>query len=284
MAIFDLTHARHDPAHCLAKGLFRSLRKGERKKLKLNVTYDHGAQQIRFVGFEPLGADDLRYLQGLVALGGPGGVILEPEPESEESPKAHLRLFLEPKLEATGMDALAVRSTISHLLHEVGLSRSGQNIEAMRESLCRMANVTVIVRKGAREASFKLLSYGFDEDTGELLVALNPRLCGAILGTSKKYVHIELAEVRRLASDPARLIHQRLCAWVDVGKTGDVKMETLIEYVWPDAATNPNTMKSRKSVVRRALAELRALAWSVDEYASGKFTIQRAALQIEGAM
>ncbi|MET3109463.1 hypothetical protein AAKU58_004320 [Oxalobacteraceae bacterium GrIS 1.18] len=39
---FDLTHARHDPAHCLAPGLFRSLKRGDRKKLKLDVTYPYG--------------------------------------------------------------------------------------------------------------------------------------------------------------------------------------------------------------------------------------------------
>ncbi|WP_268915743.1 replication protein C, IncQ-type, partial [Aeromonas caviae] len=33
---------RHDPAHCLAPGLFRSLKRGERKRLKLDVTYTHG--------------------------------------------------------------------------------------------------------------------------------------------------------------------------------------------------------------------------------------------------
>lgn len=52
---FELTHARHDPIHCLAPGLFRSLKRGERKKLKLDVTYRYGAaEQVRFVGFEPL--------------------------------------------------------------------------------------------------------------------------------------------------------------------------------------------------------------------------------------
>lgn len=62
---FDLTHARHDPAHCLAPGLFRSLKRGDRKKLKLDVTYPYGeGEQIEFSGPEPLGADDLRILQG----------------------------------------------------------------------------------------------------------------------------------------------------------------------------------------------------------------------------
>lgn len=105
---FDLTHARHDPMHCLVPGLFRSLKRGERKKLKLDVTYHYAEnEQARFVGFEPLGADDMRLLQGLVALGGPKGIILTSEPTAD-LPK-QLRLFLEPKFDAVGQDALVVR-------------------------------------------------------------------------------------------------------------------------------------------------------------------------------
>ncbi|MBP8151671.1 MAG: replication protein C, partial [Xylophilus sp.] len=64
----NLTHARHDPMHCLAPGLFRSLKRGDRKKLKLDVTYRYGDNECaRFIDFEPLGADDMRLLQGLVA-------------------------------------------------------------------------------------------------------------------------------------------------------------------------------------------------------------------------
>lgn len=76
----DLTHVRHDPAHCLAPGLFRSLKRGDRKRCKLDVTYTFGEDEsMRFVGFEPLGADDMRLLQGIVALGGPNGILLTPE-------------------------------------------------------------------------------------------------------------------------------------------------------------------------------------------------------------
>ena len=57
----DLTHVRHDPAHCLAPGLFRSLKRGDRKRCKLDVTYTFGEDEsMRFVEFEPLGADDMR--------------------------------------------------------------------------------------------------------------------------------------------------------------------------------------------------------------------------------
>jgi hypothetical protein len=270
--VFDLTHARHDPAHCLAPGLFRSLKRGERKRLKLDVTYQFGHGCIaRFVGFEPLGADDMRLLQGLVALGGPGGIILTPEPTAD-LPK-QLRLFLEPQFDAAEQDALVVRESMSKLLAEVGLSDGGDNIRALKASLLRMSNVTVIVTQGSKQASFHLLSYAFDDEDGRLFVALNPRITEAVLG-KRPHTRIELSEVRSLQSDPARLMHQRLCGWIDPGKSGRAELDTLCSYVWPDAA-NDEAMKKRRQAARKALRELADAGWKVSEYASGKWEIGR---------
>ncbi|WP_454764051.1 replication protein C, IncQ-type [Cupriavidus campinensis] len=270
---FDLTHARHDPMHCLVPGLFRSLKRGDRKKLKLDVTYRYAEnEQVRFVGFEPLGADDMRLLQGLVALGGPKGIILTADPAAD-LPK-QLRLFLEPKFDAVGQDALVVRESMTRLLGEIGLTDGGDNIRAIKACLLRMANVTVAVTKGSRQRSFHLMSYAFDEGDGRLFVALNPQIAEAILGR-RPYTRIEMAEVRALQSDPARLIHQRLCGWIDPGKAGRVELNTICGYVWPDLAANPNTIKTRQQTARRALAELVAVDWKITEYARGKWEVGR---------
>lgn len=270
---FDLTHARHDPMHCLAPGLFRSLQRGERKRLKLDVTYHYAEnEQARFVGFEPLGADDMRLLQGLVALGGPKGIILTPEPTAD-MPK-QLRLFLEVKFDAVEQDALVVRESITKLLGEIGLTDGGGNIKAIKASLLRMANVTVVVTKGSRQASFHLMSYAFDDEDGRLFVALNPRIAESILG-KRPYTRIEMAEVRGLASDPARLMHQRLCGWIDPGKSGRVELDTLCGYVWPDVAKNDEAMKKRRQTARKALAELASVGWAASEYARGRWEISR---------
>ena len=209
---FNLTHARHDPTHCLAPGLFRSLKRGDRKKLKLDVTYQYGeGEQARFIGFEPLGADDMRLLQGLVALGGPQGIILTPEPTAE-IPK-QLRLFLEPKFDAVEKDALVVRESITKLLAEIGLTDGGDNIKSIRASLVRMSNVTVMVKRGTQQASFHLMSHAFDEADGRLFACLNPRIAEAILGR-RPHTRIEMAEVPKLRTDPARLNPQRNCRWM----------------------------------------------------------------------
>lgn len=82
-------------------------------------------------------------------------------------------------------------------------------------------------------------------------------------------------EVRGLQTDPARLIHQRLCGFIDLGKSRLVELETLCGYVWPDQTTNQNTIKKRRKTARKALAELVAVGWKLDEYARAKWEIRR---------
>jgi hypothetical protein len=275
---FDLTHARHDPAHCLAPGLFRSLKPGDRKKLKLDVIYRYGEnEQIEFSGPEPLGADDLRILQGLVAMGGPNGVILSPEPTANV-PK-QLRLFLEPKWEAAQKNALVVKGSYRKLAREIGYRDidNGKVFRLIRASIERLWKVSIIMRVGKRRMGFKLLSeYASDEEDGKLFVALNPRIADAILG-NRPYTYIDMHEVRALQSDPTRLIHQRLSGWIDPGKTGRVTIETLVSYVLgskPDPVSDRGERK-RKSEATKALRFLETIGWKIDEYSSGKFEIFR---------
>lgn len=109
-----------------------------------------------------------------------------------------------------------------------------------------------------------LAAYASDEGTGDLYVALNPRIASAIMGTAP-YARIDLGEVRKLDSDPARLIHQRLCGWIDPGKSGGVGIETISAYVWPDDAGNKATKRKRWTRVRKAISEIKALGWRVEE-------------------
>jgi len=268
----ELTHVRHDPAHCLAPGLFRSLPKGGRKTQKLDLTYHFGKNEsIRFIGFEPLGADDMRFLQGIVAFAGPNGLMLTTQPETETG--RQLRLFLEPRFDAIEQDALIVRESLPRLLAEIGLTDGGENIDALKASLLRMSNVTVLVTQGKKQAAFHLMSHAFNGDDGRLWIALNPRIAESVLGR-RSFTRICMTEIRGLKTDPARLMHQRLCGWIDPGKSGRVEMDTLCGYVWPEP-TNPEAMKKRRQTARRALGELAAVGWTVSEYAHGKWGLKR---------
>jgi hypothetical protein len=259
--------------------LFRSLKRGERKKLKLDVTYEFGKDSIRFWGPEPLGADDMRILQGLVAMasisGEDGrGILLHPEPRTEAGQQ--LRLLLETKFDAQAADAMVVKGSYRQLAKEIGYVDvdGGAAFKAIRDCIERLWAVSVIVERNGKRQGFRILSeYASDDSDGRLFVALNPRLADAIMG-SAQHLRIEMDEVRQLSTDPARLMHQRL-HWINAGATERVTLDTLCGYIWPEPADNPNTIKTRKQTARKALAELAGISWKSDEYAPGKFNITR---------
>lgn len=252
MTKFDLTHARHDPAHCLAPGLFRSLKRGERKTSKLDVTYEFGqGQKIEFSGPEPLGADDLRILQGLVAMAGPAGLVLSPEPKTDAG--LQLRLFMEPKWDAIRQDAMVVKGSYRALAKEIGYANI-EDTKPIRDCIERLWKVSIIALSGGKRRGFRLLAeYASDDAAGKLFVALNPMIAQAVMG-GNQHVRINLWEVRSLKSDAARLIHQRLCGWIDPGRSRRIELDTLCSYVWPDpaSATTMQTSATSQRVPARA--------------------------------
>lgn len=278
------SRARHDPLHCLTPGLFRSLKKGERQKQKLDIRYVFGDASVRFWGPEPLGVDDMRVLQGLVALasaahpqrGAEHIDWLEEAPATEEGQQ--LRLLLEPKFDATQAKALVVRDSYRRLARVIGYEdcESGSAFRALRASIERLWAVSVVVEKSGKRQGFRILSeYASDGLQGKLTVALNPRLAEAIVG-ARQYYQLDMEEVRRLRTDCARLLHQRL-HWVNPGRTAKVSLETLCDYVWPDTSDNAETLKSRRKSVRQALTNLQELGWSVAEPVRGQLEIGRPA-------
>lgn len=182
-------------------------------------------------------------------------------------------MFLEPKWEAVQHDAMVVKGSYRTLAREVGYADI-DNTRPIRDCIERLWKVSIIAQIGRKRQGFRLLSeYASDEQDGKLYVALNPLIARAVMGG--QHIRINMAEVRELQADPARLIHQRLCGWIDVGKSGRVELDTLCGYVWPDETTNPNTVKKRRQTARKALAELAAVGWTVDEYVKGKWVIGR---------
>lgn len=279
---FELTHARHDAALCQAPGLFQSLqlRKGGRRP-SFDITSTRGATAIRFVGFQVLGVDDMRLLQVLVALGGLRGVTLTQHPTLLAP--LQLRASLALQYSAETRNGLVIHEKLSTILTELGQTRAGKNYAQLKNSLFRLAAVTVSVTTDAADkstktqASFQLLSYIFDQKTGRLMLCLNPQLADAALGQCQ-YTRIDLNEVRALKTAPAHLIHQRLCGYINAGACHNVKMETLCGYVWPVTSRIKETLNTRQRAVRAALKELTGsgCAWVVTEYAKHKFTIERA--------
>ena len=282
-------YAAHDPDCVLAPGLFRSLPPGkDARKHRLEVNYVAGKRRVQFLSPDLLGADDMRVMQGLMAV----AMGWEDEDwlkiDAPDGPYGEqFALQFEAKDAMYNQIALRVEGSFASVARAVGLDpNAGGTIKGVRESLRRLAALTVFVEDDGWGGSCHFLSFAWSDklrrpgSAGGLAVALNPRLADmALYGREGggKYVRIDMREVRALRSSAARLIHQRLCGWIDAGKTGKVKLDTLCGYVWPERVKTTRGMEKRRRTVRRALTELRNLPrpWTATEYVRGKFEITR---------
>ncbi len=270
------TVARHDPAHCLIPGVFQTRKRGRRKGHNLDVSYRFNkTTSVRFIGFEPLGADDMRVMQGALAIAGAESRAKTIDLDGQQSEIGkQLALLLEPKLEAVKQEAVAIRTTWRRLAREMGVGDGGQNFKDMEASLLRLSNVTAIIERDGWKWSCHLSSYAVHTD-GRLCISLNPRVSDAMLGRSQ-YTHIDMREVRAKLSDFTRILHQRLCAIVDPGQVQTVGLGTMINYVWPDLA-RPANVRKRRERIRKAMAELAATrGWYFTPQGDGNISIRRA--------
>jgi len=271
---YRLSHARHDPIHCLTPGLFQSLSKNCRKTEGFEAVHDYGnGRRIEFYGPKRLGAEDLRVLQGLVAMAGPSGQVLSIRPSTKEG--KHLRQSLNIEEEITEEDAIVVDDSYRALAREIGYSEDGgSQFKTIRECLERLWMVCVIAQHNGKRQGFHLLAtYSSDESNGKLCVALNPMIARAVMGGGR-YVHISMKEIRSLKSDAARLIHQRLCAWVDPKKSAKVSLDIMASYVW-HKKVNATAMRKRRQRTREALDEIRSTGWVFTEYVHSKYEVIR---------
>jgi hypothetical protein len=266
--------AKHDRAHCSAPGLFRTFQPGERKKIQhFNITYRYNDETtLNFFGNEPLGADDMLFLQIFVAHGLTDGKMLSPPPKKKKLKK--LESFPAPKPDISE-NVTGIKTSLNGVLQTAGLVNSGANMKTLKASLKRMSKITITLTKHKnevereKEASYHLLDYFYDEEDDSLCVTLDPQITTAIFGQSG-FTLLDINEVLALETETARLIYQRLCTYADFGEDIFVSLDTLCSYVRPESEEiNPGTMRVRRLRVRKAMAEFQKIGWQVDEYKTG---------------
>ena len=144
----------------------------------------------------------------------------------------------------------------------------------MIESLIRLAALTAIVTREKQRVSMHLLSFSSDEESGEISLALSPRLSVALVG---RHVRLELAEMRAIG-EHARVLYVRLCSWIDPGRERRIGIDVLCEYLWPQRALRGWETRDRRRLVRRAMRELAGAGWRVKSDTRGvQYTIRRPA-------
>jgi len=169
-----------------------------------------------------------------------------------------------------------VRFKLSAFARELGYARpSSATLNRLRKAIERLSAVTVEVKHRDFQGSYQLLSgYWKEPDTGDVVLALNPELTAAVL-RKKDFLRVDMAEVRALNSDAARLLHHRLL-WINAGSRGKVGLDTLVEYGYGDTPPATHAARSnRRKAIRKALDELAALGWEVDRVSHNQYRILR---------
>jgi len=291
---YRYTHAKHDPSHCTILGLFRALRRGDRKHKKLDIRETYGKAWMEVTGEEPLGADELRILQSLVAMAASlnGEVTM-----LQEAPKTLDQIFLRNAIDLKGEPApiMVVSGTLYQLNKEIDLGNSTSSYKKIRECIARLGSTSIVHEVGGKRRSFRLLSHcGTSTRVAEaalnpvitataaanaigsacFAVALNPMLTASVLGKSIKlsgsHARIEMFEVRAIKHEAARLIHQYLCAVADPGKHKTLSRETLRAPIWPETPEKANLLHQHHHRMREAIKMLAPLGWRFVPSASSR--------------
>lgn len=270
------------PAVVLSPGLFRALQKtGVREGLA--VSYRSRDSVIHMQGPERLGSDDLRALQVVAAFAGCQRVELPANPATDIGKRLREQLHAEHR--AGALSTIALTVSITDLAKAIGYRDTGGRVrKIILAGLTRLSQVTLTIEaKGAETYKGRLLAYIGATEAGYISAALSPYLAGPIIGnTGQQFVHIDLAETRRLTSPAARLIHHRLCGWIDRGDRRKAALETLQSYLWPDALATGSTHRTRQQTTREAIDEIARIGWDIYPYAAGKYEITRPLAEASG--
>lgn len=302
---FDLSYVQHDPAHCTCPGLFRSFMRGQGDQ-RLDIEYDYGDLAIQILGPNLLGASDLWVLQGLIALAcnRSEGTILLGAPKTELG--TQIAFALEPKGAAKQETAVVVKGLYAELAREMGYAEPDSNStrEILKRCIKRLYSVTIFATNKVTELErgYRLLAdYTESAKSRTFAIGLNPMIAAAVAG-SVRYIRIPMDEVRQIKRDTTRLMHQRLCAFINEGATHPTPIDqaTLCGYIWHfkvakikkpapkdsdaeaeaerinrERLSDQSTERSRRMRLRESIDDMKALGWTFNEVAKGKYHITR---------
>ena len=158
------------------------------------------------------------------------------------------------------------------LLNRSGKSDGMNNYENLRDTLARLASVTIRVQNESEDYAVRLLAYHVDIKTNQIKVAVNTKSAAAILG--ERYSYISLSDHRQLNSEPAKIIHGWLSSWMSQGDNRRIKLDSLATHIYPTFELVQNNSKAvYRSRTKQAVESLKSIGWKVDIAGRGEKVI-----------
>lgn len=279
-------YAKLDPAHTF-DGLFVPTKGKKRGRLFVGPRSFRNLE-ISFQGFEQLGADDQSVLLALTAQLGIDGLVIDSDPSGQVSKQLRTALDFS---QDDGAPVASKRTSLRSLLVDAGYRslESGRALKDVKVSLNRLANAQIreINHDTGWDRRCNLISTSFNHKTGEIFVAANPRLTGAVF--RGQHVKVSLFERNELEGEVAKLLHCWLCSNIRLGKSlgngNGARIDTLAPHIWGSEweMASAKVKSVRRGLLRDALDEIadrtrkwfNGYGWQIDRTTSDLIMVCR---------
>lgn len=268
-------HARLDPSHCLADGLFKPLFRGSRTSAVLDVEYNFQEFIFHWSGPELLSIGDQSVFLAIHRLAAQPGRAERVGPNHDNPIFVTTRSMLDMSYQATDLECLVLAASPTEIATTMGLAGNGQALKRIKESLDRLSKVFLSIHRSETIVwQSKLLSSTLSNR--KILVGFNPLLSKALQGNPATF--IDMREQRALKSDTTKRLHVWLSCWLGINHSHQerkVDINNLIRHIWGDVSTG-ETLYSRRTALKKVLSEMNSLTgWECVLTASGSVVIKR---------
>jgi len=254
--IFD--HACVQPTHCLANGLFRPIKHGQRAETALNITHPYKTYTFRWQHpAKSLCIKDQRVFLAVLFLASVPGRSICVGADYPDEQMQEARNALDLKFGAQDAACLTIATTARELTNVLGLAISGPALSRIVESLERLAGVTFSIATGGTDNTVwqsKMFSL-VNVDDKNLLIGICPTLSKPLSDKKTEKTYIDMKEQRALTTDAAQRLHVWLSAWLRPTEGRRIQLDLLVKHVWGDSCTG-NTLYTRRDTLKQALNEL----------------------------
>ena len=292
--LFIVDHARLDPSHCLADGLFKPLFRGSRTSCELDVHYSAKNSDLTSCWFGPelLDIGDQSVFLAIHRLAAQAGRPERVDQNHTNPAFVNVRGALNITTHnAETMECLVLTTSPNEIASIIGVKLSGQAKTRILESLNRLSQVSHSIYKSSdpKTVLYQSKMLSVLTENGQTILGISPALSRAIVAAPSSF--IDMREQRVLQSDITKRLHLWLSSWIganNIAAERTINLDLLIPHVWGNTGIE-DALYSRRTALKTAIKELTTLTgWTctVNTTAAKKCEVQinRQAIKIGQAI